>query len=469
MKKNLLNYALVLLGATMAVTSCTTKNDPEPTPTSKEVIIKADITGTRNLVKDSMYVLEGQINVSGTINIAPGTVIKGDKVTKGCLIVVQGGKINAVGTPAEPIVFTSRMLPGLRAAGDWGGLVIVGKAKVNQSAPVVEGLSREVAYGGGTDDADNSGKLQYVRIEFAGISLQPDKEINGLTLCAVGRGTTIDHIQVSYCGDDSFEWFGGKVNAKYLIAYLGLDDEFDTDYGFSGNVQFALGVRNPRVGDVSTSNGFESDNDAAGSSFAPQTAPVFSNITLIGPWKTSADKNVSNAFGAGMHIRRNSSLSAFNSVFAGWNTGLLLDATTTLANATSGALSIQNCALIGSKVIAVTGANSVTLQQALDYFNTVGSGNLIIKSNAKPVLAINAKDSASISSSFYDATKTGIAANPTSFLPGAGSPLLGAAAFANTKLQNAFFDKAPTFIGAFGTIDWTKEAWTNFDPQNTVY
>jgi len=471
MKKIFLNSAVVLFSALVTVTSCTTKADPDPAPTStsKEVIIKTDITGTRKLVKDSTYVLEGNIFVSGTINIQAGTIIKGDKLTKGTLIIVQGGKINAIGTPTEPIVFTSRMAAGLRAAGDWGGVIIVGKAPVNQTDPTVEGLTKPLHYGGGTDAADNSGTIQYCRFEFGGIALQPDNEINGLTFCAVGSGTTVDHVQVSFAGDDSYEWFGGNVNCKYLIAYCGLDDEYDTDFGYSGHVQFALGVRNPRIADVSTSNGFESDNNANGTVETPITAAVFSNVTLIGPWKTLGDKNVSSNFGAGMHIRRNSSLSAFNSVFAGWNTGLLLDATTTYANATSGSLAIQNCALIGSKVVSVNGANSVTAQQALDFFNTAGSGNMIIKTNNKPVLASNARDSASISNSFYDATKTGTAAIPTSFLPGTGSPLLGAANFVHAKLQNAFFDKTPTFIGAFGATDWTKESWTNFDPQNTVY
>ncbi len=481
MKKIFLNSVVALAGTALLFSSCDSKDtEVVKAPASKEVIIKADITGTRNLVKDSTYVLQGQINVSGTINIAAGTVIKGDKVTKGCLIIVPGGKINAVGTASSPIVFTSALAPGLRSAGDWGGLVIVGKAPVNQTTAVVEGLSREVAYGTSVlasdkrDAADNSGTLKYVRIEFAGISLQPDKEINGLTLCAVGSGTTIDHIQVSYCGDDSFEWFGGNVNAKYLIAYLGLDDEFDTDYGYTGTVQFALGVRNPRVADVSTSNGFESDNDGNGTTALPKTAPVFSNITLIGPYKTTGDKNVSTNFGAGMHIRRNSSLSAFNSVFAGWSTaGLLLDASSTMANATTGTLAIQNCALVGTKGTAVKGdgaANGVTDAAALAFFNTAGFGNKIIKTNATPVIAANANDSASIANSFYDATKTGIAANPTSFLPGATSPLLGAGAFAHAKLKdNAFIDKTATYMGAFGTTDWTKETWVNFDPQNTVY
>lgn len=469
MKKIFFNSVVALAGTALLLSSCSSKDSEiVKAPASKEVIIKADITGTRSLVKDSIYVLQGQINVSGTINIAAGTVIKGDKATKGCLIIVPGGKINAIGTASSPIVFTSALAPGLRAAGDWGGLVIVGKAPVNQTTAVVEGLSREVAYGTSVlasdkrDAADNSGTLKYVRIEFAGISLQPDKEINGLTMCAVGSGTTIDHVQVSYCGDDSFEWFGGNVNAKYLIAYLGLDDEFDTDFGYQGKVQFALGVRNPRVGDVSTSNGFESDNDANSSALAPQTAPIFSNVTLIGPWKTKDDKNVSALFGAGMHIRRNSSLSAFNSVFAGWNTGLLLDGTvtTTYGNATAGTLAIQNCALVSSKVTAVNGAG-ITADQALAFFNTTGFNNQIIADNA----------TAKILNSFYDATKTGTAANPTSFLPEAGSPLIaaGAGAFAHTKLADAFFDKTATYMGAFGTIDWTKEAWVNFDPQNTVY
>ncbi len=469
MKKIFLNYTVALFSVTMAVTSCTPTNDPAPVSTSKEVILKTDITGTRNLVNDSTYVLEGNVFVTGTINIQAGTVIKGDKLTKGALVILQGGKINAAGTASEPIVFTSRMAPGLRAAGDWGGVIVVGKAPVNQSNPTIEGLTKSVTYGGGTNPADNSGTLQYVRIEFAGIALQPDNEINGLTLCAVGSGTTIDHIQVSYSGDDSFEWFGGNVNAKYLIAYCGLDDEFDTDFGYSGHVQFALGVRNARIADVSTSNGFESDNDASGSVGQPKTKAVFSNVTLIGPWKTPADKNVSALFGAGMHIRRNSSLSAFNSVFAGWNTGLLLDGTSTYANANDSlTLCIQNCALIASKVAAVKGAG-ITDAQAQAFYNTAAYGNKVIASNAIAVIAANAKDSAGIVTSFYDATKTGTAAIPTSFKPAANSPLLSGASYTHAKLQNSFFDKTPTFIGAFGTTDWTKETWTNFDPQNTVY
>jgi hypothetical protein len=466
MRKLFMQFAVMLFSVSALLVSC---DEPVVDPDADlkdhpyEVIVKTNISGTRSFVKDSVYILLGQINVEGILNIAPGTIIKGDKATKGTLVVVPGGKINAIGTASEPIIFTSRMAVGTRAAGDWGGLVIVGKAPVNQSSATVEGLSKPVDYGTSTiaerNAADNSGSLRYVRIEYAGIALQPDKEINGLTMCAVGSATTIDHIQVSCSGDDSYEWFGGNVNAKYLIAYLGLDDEFDTDFGYSGNVQFALGVRNPRVADVSSSNGFESDNDATGSTASPKTTPVFSNVTLIGPYKTTADKNINLNYGAGMHLRRNTSLSVFNSVIAGYNTaGLLLDATTTYANATAGDMAIQNCAIIGIKIAAVKGA-VIADSTALNFFNKSSYGNSIIATNAL----------AGIESSFYDASKEGTAAIPSTFIPASGSALLSGGAFTHAKLNNSFFDKTATFKGAFGATDWTKESWVNFDPQNTDY
>ncbi|MEA4981559.1 MAG: hypothetical protein VB066_02470 [Paludibacter sp.] len=465
MRRLFLNFAVILLGAMAVFTSCEEKiEDPDADLKDypNEVIVKTNITGTRNWVKDSVYILIGQINVEGTLNVAPGTIVKGDKVTKGTLVVVPGGKLNAQGTASQPIVFTSRMEPGSRAAGDWGGIIMVGKATVNQTNATVEGLSNPVDYGTSAipvrDDNDNSGILQYVRIEFSGIALQPDKETNGLTMCAVGKATTISHVQVSYGGDDSFEWFGGNVNCKYLIGYLGLDDDWDVDYGYSGNVQFGLSVRNPRTADVSGSNGFESDNDGSGSTASPKTSAVFSNMTVIGPFKTTADKDVNLNYASGMHLRRNTSISIFNSVIAGWNTaGLLLDATTTYANATNGDMALQNVAIVGIKGTVLKGASSVTDTNVADFFNTPAFNNQLI------VTVADAK----IANAFYN-PKAAVG-TPVSFLPEAGSPLLGAGAFAHAKLQNAFFDKTATYMGAFGAADWTAQAWVNFDPQNTIY
>ena len=262
-------------------------------PSSKEVILEGEITSDltlnaadKNYMKGFVYVKPGV-----TLTIEAGTVIKGISVSSGekaaSLIIEPGAKIMAEGTVDKPIVFTSDKEPGKRATGDWGGLIICGNARVNQTKrPVIEG-GPGTEYGNTTSDefnGESSGKLKYVRIEFAGYPLEPDKEINGLTFGGVGSGTEVEFVQVSYSNDDSYEWFGGTVNAKHLVAYKGWDDDFDTDYGYTGNLQFLLSVRDKDIADTSDSNGFESDNDASGSSNTPLTKPVFSNVTLIGPF-----------------------------------------------------------------------------------------------------------------------------------------------------------------------------------------
>lgn len=149
--------------------------------------------------------------------------------------------------------------------------------------------------------------LRYVRIEYCGIAFQPGSEINGLTMGSVGSGTTIEYVQVAFCGDDSFEWFGGTVNCKYLIAYRGLDDDFDADFGYSGKVQFGLAVRDPQIADQSSSNGFEVDNDAQGSGNTPKTKPTFSNITIIGPTGGS----INSLYNRANHLRRNNEIGLY--------------------------------------------------------------------------------------------------------------------------------------------------------------
>jgi uncharacterized protein YkvS len=185
-----------------------------------------------------------------------------------------------------------------------------------------------------------------MRIEFPGIAFAANNEINGLTMGGVGSGTTINNIQVSYCGDDSFEWFGGNVNAKYLIAHRGWDDDFDTDFGFSGMIQYAVSLRDPAVADISKSNSFESDNDGSGTSNNPFTSAVFSNVSSFGPLATSG-ATIAGNYQAAMHIRRNSKLQIYNSVFAGWPKGLIIDATTTQNNAINGDLKLRNSMLSG--------------------------------------------------------------------------------------------------------------------------
>jgi len=421
-----------------------------------QVTISGEIAENRTLSADSVYLLQGFVYVVDgvTLTIPAGTILKGDKTTMGSLIIEKGGQIDAQGTSTNPIVFTSNQAPGARTYGDWGGIVLCGKAVINQTGgdAQIEGGPR--SHYGGTDNGDNSGTLKYVRIEFAGYPFQPDKEINGLTLAGVGSGTTIDFIQVSYCADDSYEWFGGTVNGKHLIAFRGQDDEFDTDNGFSGKLQYLLGIRDYRKADVSGSNGFESDNDAAGDGNIPITNPIFSNVTLIGPMATPTFTGYSSDFKRSMHLRRNTKLNVFNSVFAGWPVGLYLDGSLTWANAQSGDLQIKNCALVGMTTnFAVPSGSSFTVTDVQTWFTDASRSNSIIAD------ATTAK----IAGSFVTPVET---ISPI-LLPLSGSPLLSGASFTDAKLANSFFTSV-SYIGAFGTEDWTA-GWTNWNPQQAIY
>lgn len=322
------------------------------------VNVNFDITANTKWTSDKIYVLKKGIFVTNgaTLTIAPGTIIMGDKAAAGAgLFITKGSKLMAVGTASSPIVFTSNQAVGSKAKGDWGGIVLLGKARNNQNDnginTYIEGIvASEATQYGGTDDADNSGSLKFVRIEYAGYVYQPDKEINGLTFGSVGSGTTIENIQVSYSNDDSFEWFGGTVNCKNLVAYRGVDDDFDTDFGYSGNVQFALSVRDPQVADAATggsSEGFESDNDAAGSTKQPYTSATFSNVTLVGPYRGNLSSSVHAAYSRGARLRRNTRLKIYNSIFLDYKKGIHIDGTAAETNATNGDLVFKNNIVAG--------------------------------------------------------------------------------------------------------------------------
>ncbi len=312
--------------------------DPENTVYPATVTtVSADIT--TNTTWSGVVKLMNKIYVknNATLTIAPGTIIRGDKLTQGSLIITRGAKIMADGTAANPIVFTSNEAVGARNEGDWGGLVLLGLAKNNQPGGVanIEGIvpTTDTQYGGNFDN-DNSGILRYVRVEFAGIALEPNKEINGITFGSVGNLTTVDYVQVSFSGDDSFEWFGGTVNCKHLIAYRGLDDDFDCDFGFRGKVQFALSIRDKDLYDApGDSNAFECDNDAAGSTATPKTRPIFSNVTLVGPkGNGSTALPTGEKFEKAFRLRRNSAVSVLNSLVTGWEKGLSIEGAPVVAN-----------------------------------------------------------------------------------------------------------------------------------------
>lgn len=318
--------------------------------------VNADITTNTTWNAGDIILLQNKVYVTNgaTLTIQPGAIIRGEKSTEATLIISRGSKIYAVGTSTNPIIFTSNFAIGSRGLGDWGGVVLCGAGRTNApggTAIIEGGLDAVKANYGGTNDNDSTGVVAFVRVEFAGFPFQPDKEINGLTFGAVGAKTRIDHVQCSFTNDDSFEWFGGSVNCKYLVAYRGLDDDFDTDNGFRGMLQFMLGVRDPQIADQSassTSEGFESDNDANGSDNQPYTSALFSNVTLIGPYRGNTSNTIDAKFRRGARVRRNSYISVYNSLILDWPTGYHIDGTACEFNAQTDSLRFKNNIIAGT-------------------------------------------------------------------------------------------------------------------------
>jgi len=436
---------------------------------AKEIVnVNGDINGNVTWTADKIWRLQGFVRVQngGVLTIEPGTVIFGERASKGTLIIQRGGKIMAEGTSSQPIVFTSERDPGSREPGDWGGVVLCGKAVNNQGTDI----ELEGGYGGihgGNDNNDNSGVFRYVRIEFAGVPINPNQEVNSLTLGSIGSGTVIDHVQTSFGLDDSYEWFGGTVNAKYLVAYRGLDDDFDCDFGFSGNVQFGLGIRGATLADQSGSNGFEVDNDGAGSSLTPYTQAVFANMTLIGP-KKSPETAIQAQFQHAAQLRRNSMLTIYNSFMTGYPNGVFIDDAKPgcSQHALDGDLQVRNVILAGvegwgNNNWGGSSTNTFGPLKQVDasvapgfevnaWFNTAEFSNQILTK----------WQDAGIDPSIYDL-------GSPKLTPNAGALLLTAGKWTNTPKAGAFFDKV-AYAGAFGNDNWT-EGWCEWNPNSVDY
>jgi len=458
---------------------------------------------TRTLSTATPYLIKGTVLVPTgvTLTIQPGTIIKGDKATKGLLIIQPGGRLISNGTAALPIVFTSSQRPGERDRGDWGGISWTGNAFVNQSLrPNAEGIANQPYGTIGVANltagvGEDNGSMTFTRIEYAGIELTPNNETNSLTMGGLGDATRIENVQVSFGGDDGFEWFGGKVNGKRLVSLSTWDDDFDSDFGWSGNVQWGIVVRNVSSADQSGSNAFESDNQGNGNELpgicdpttkTGCTSGVFSNITVLGP-RNIQSQPISGNYDNAIHIRRRTNISIFNSFFSGWRKGLRVDDSGTLTNLTSGSavhqynvLSVPFTPLAGTPPNPPAIATSSTAADAA-FITGLGTGDAAAIENywvtnnnsyfttiatATPITDLG------VPSALYWGTSTAATypSNP-SFILGAGvagaSNLNSTANFTNAKL-GAFFDKTITYRGGFGAIDWT-DGWTEFQPLSKVY
>ncbi len=270
------------------------------------------LTADKNwLIKGSVFI--GSTNFPTVLTIEAGTVIKGDTATNSVLVISMGSKIIAEGTVEKPIVFTSAAPVGQRVAGDWGGVVINGKARQNQCIVSEEpcmnmgaGLTWDY---GGEDDEDDSGLLRYVRIEFAGRHISYYNELDGLTLHAVGSGTTIDHVQIHHSEDDGIAFFGGTVNVSHILVTGALDDGFDWTDGWRGKAQFIVVQQHSGRSD----NGLEADNSQDSPESEPRSAPVLANMTLIGAPGSGEESDI------GFLFRGGTSVQLYSSVATGFN------------------------------------------------------------------------------------------------------------------------------------------------------
>lgn len=446
---------MAVLFASLVIVSCKNNDDdPEPDQPKGAETLSGNITTNTTLTANKVWTLEGYVRVMDgvTLNIEAGTIIKGKKasgsILNSALIIERGGKINAAGTAANPIVFTSSQPVGSRSIGDWGGVVICGKSRTNIAGGVGQYengiLGTGIAqYGNATADLnDNSGVFKYVRIEYAGVAIQPDRELNGLTLAGVGAGTVIENVQVSFSGDDSFEFFGGNVNCKNLIAYRGTDDDFDFEFGYAGNIQFGIAIKDPTIADAAgASNGIECDN-GTNEGDLPANRPVLSNFTFIGSGAGSNDKHNS-----GVLFRKGTQFVLVNSIIANHLKGGV-----EIATAQAGTNLVNGSSILKNNLIFAI-ANPFKVSS--NAFAGVAADFQTFATN----VANNNTTAASLAAIGF--TSTDITA-PNLTLATGSTAKTGASFTGITGFESV------EFKGAMNTTNWAA-GWANFSPNTAVY
>ena len=305
------------------------------------VVVTGSINGTESWTNNFYYVLRGAVFVreGATLNIQAGTTVIGESGSVGTLIVLRGGRLNAIGTRTQPIVFTSDQAPGSRARGDWGGVIINGRAPVN--IPGGEGVGEaDTGVYGGNDPNDNSGSLRYVRVEFAGVEFSPDNELNGIAFQGVGRGGSYEFIQVHMNRDDALEWFGGTADIKYAVSSNAADDSFDWTFGWQGRAQFIAITQRSDDADW----GIEADNNEFLNNASPRAHPQIYNMTICG----DPDRNEGGESVRAVLFRRGTAVTFRNFVILGSKTlGIQIDGAATLEQVNNGTTQIGAALVIG--------------------------------------------------------------------------------------------------------------------------
>jgi hypothetical protein len=461
MRKSIRILILAGLALPVALGACKSSSGGGPTdpPGPSEAVLTGQVAGTRTLSRDTVYTIVGYIEIqAGAQLVVPsGTTLLSDLATRGsivtqrCTASLPSGKLVVQGTASAPVIFRPATTAA-RTRGQAGGIVLHGCAPINQPVAVSEGVNQ--AYGG-TNPNDSSGEIRYLRIEFGGVKVTPDNEINGLTMAGVGNGTIIEHVQAHFIADDGFEWFGGTVNAKWLLSTGNDDDNLDCDFGWNGTVQFFVAIQDRNL----ANRGAECDNDANSSANTPQTSPTVWNATFIGAGVERANSETND----GVYIRRNAAGTFRNLVVANFgNAGIVIDGTGSQANLASGALVIDNALFFGNQCIQVA-----SCQGAADPV----LGNIVFRGGA--------------SSSYHQtgvaaawAGKTIVEADPQFTAVDFGNPINGTAPDIRPRTgslalagENAAtptgsgVDASARFLGAFSAADNWIGGWTTWATQ----
>ena len=394
------------------------------------VVVTGEITGRETWSNANHYVLRGAVFVGegATLDIQAGTLVIGESGSVGTLIVLRGGRLNAIGTREAPIVFTSDQPPGLRARGDWGGLIINGRAPVNLEGGEGVGEAETGVYGG-SDPNDDSGSLRYVRIEFAGTEFSPDNELNGIAFQGVGRGGSYEYIQVHMNRDDGLEWFGGTADIKYAVVSNAADDSFDWTFGWTGRAQFI--AIHQRSDDADW--GIEADNNEFNNNLLPRANPQIYNMTICG----DPDRNEGAESVRAVLFRRGTAVTFRNFLITGSkNLGLQIDGASTIAQVNNGTTQIGAGVIWGP---------ATALHAGVVPF--VASGRF-------PNVIVGANGGLSPNCSNHERPDF----QPTGIATLAGGQL------APIQPPNDGFFEAVTFIGAVGPHDDWTAGWTAY-PQ----
>jgi len=429
---------------------------------AKTQVIEGDIVSDLRLTNDTQWELKGAVFVKNgaTLSVDPGTFVFGQPGSQppSVLVVTREGRINAQGTRARPIVFTSSQPFGQRKRGDWGGLIMLGKGRVNVGENAgtgsntagtfyIEGLNTgpDAAYGG-SDENHNCGSLRYVRVEFAGSILSPNNETNSFTWGGCGKATQSSYLQASYGLDDSFEWFGGNNDARYLVGNGGADDYVDFQLGYTGRIQYGIFFQSP---DARGNRGIEGDNSEYNQAAEPYSNPVMYNLTFAGSGQPGFDETNS----PGVFLRRGAR-GTFNNLV--------------IANFYSSCLDINDAA-----TQTQASAGNVRMDGVLCWKNNQGGTPADTLAGNIPGTAFNLPFAQSERGN--GAGRNIFVSDPRFIRPAdfadpdfgglMASPLFRAGAV--QAPDDGFFDQTVPFLGGIGDVNWLEE-WTSFLVESEI-